>query len=217
MNSLRILLIEDNLADTELTVRELRRGGLDFDWRRVETEADVRRECAEFEPAVVLSDFAMPRFDGLSALRIVRELRADVPFIFVSGTIGEETAIQSLRSGANDYILKSNLSRLPTAVKRALRDAAEGAMRLETEEALRLRDRAVEASVNPVLIVSATDPQMPIVYVNHAFEQVTGYSRDEMMGQNCRLLQGTDRNQPEIEKIRRAIADKTDGLSLIHI
>ena len=133
----------------------------------------------------------------------------------MSGTIGEETAIQSLRSGANDYILKSNLSRLPTAVQRALKDAAEGAQRLETEEALRLRDRAVEASVNPVLIVSATDPAMPIVYVNHAFEQVTGYSRDEMIGQNCRLLQGTDRNQPELDKIRRAIAEQTDGRALL--
>ena len=77
-NALRILLIEDNLADTEMTVREMKRGGLAFDWRRVETEADLRRECAEFEPTVVLSDFAMPQFDGLSALRIVRELRPEV-------------------------------------------------------------------------------------------------------------------------------------------
>jgi len=214
-NPLRILLIEDSLEDTELTVRELKRGGLEFDWRRVDTELALARACSEFEPTMVLSDYAMPGFDGLSALRLVRELRPEVPFIFVSGTIGEETAIQSLRSGANDYILKSNLSRLPTAVKRALRDAAEGAQRLETEEALRLRDRAVEASVNPVLIVSATDPAMPIVYVNHAFEQVTGYSRDEMLGQNCRLLQGTDRNQPELEKIRRAIAEQTDGRALL--
>jgi len=212
---LRILLIEDSLEDTELTVRELKRGGLEFDWRRVDTELALARACSEFEPTMVLSDYAMPGFDGLSALRLVRELRPEVPFIFVSGTIGEETAIQSLRSGANDYILKSNLSRLPTAVKRALRDAAEGAQRLETEEALRLRDRAVEASVNPVLIVSATDPAMPIVYVNHAFEQVTGYSRDEMLGQNCRLLQGTDRNQPELEKIRRAIAEQKDGRALL--
>src|SRR4029450_8129734 len=157
MDILRILLIEDNLADTEMSVREMKRGGLDFDWRRVETEADLRRACAEFEPTVVLSDFAMPQFDGLSAVRIVRELRPDLPFIFVSGTIGEETAIQSLRSGANDYILKSNLSRLPTAVKRALRDAEEGALKLETEEALRLRDRAVEASVNPGRMAGGPD------------------------------------------------------------
>ena len=128
MSPLRILLIEDSLEDTELTVRELKRGGLDFAWRRVDTEVEWRSECAAFTPTIVLSDFAMPRFDGLSALRIVRELRPEVPFIFVSGTIGEETAIQSLRSGANDYILKSNLSRLPTAVKRALKDAAEGVL-----------------------------------------------------------------------------------------
>ena len=212
---LRILLVEDNLADTELTVRELKRGGLAFDWRRVDTAADSRPRMHEFAPSIVLSDFAMPHFDGLSALELVRRLRPDVPFIFVSGTIGEETAIQSLRSGANDYILKSNLSRLPTAVRRALKDAAEDAERLETEEALRLRDRAVEASVNPVLIVSATDPEMPIVYVNRAFEEVTGYGRDEVIGRNCRLLQGSDPYQPELDKIRRAIAEQPDGRALL--
>src|SRR6185436_19821849 len=83
--------------------------------------------------------------------------------------------------------------------------------RLQTEEALRLRDRAVEASVNPVLIVSASDPAMPLVYVNRAFERVTGYSRQEVIGRNCRLLQGNDRDQPELDKIRRAIAEKSDG------
>ena len=69
MDAQRILLIEDNLADTEMSVREMKRGGLAFDWRRVETEPDLRRACEEFEPTVVLSDFAMPQFDGLSALR----------------------------------------------------------------------------------------------------------------------------------------------------
>ena len=91
-------LVEDNLADTELTVRELQRGGLTFEWHRVDTATELTRECNEFAPSIVLSDFAMPRFDGLSALEIVRRIRPDVPFIFVSGTIGEETAIQSLRS-----------------------------------------------------------------------------------------------------------------------
>ena len=210
MESHRILLIEDNVADTELTVREMKRGGLEFEWRRVETEADVRRRVRGVR--------ARPSSSPTLRCRCLTDCRRcgscascepEVPFIFVSGTIGEETAIESLRSGANDYILKSNLSRLPTAVKRALRDAAEDALKLETEEALRLRDRAVEASVNPVLIVSATDPQMPIVYVNQAFERVTGYSRDEMIGRNCRLLQGNDRHQPELDKIRRAIAEQT--------
>ena len=212
---LKMLMIEDVPSDAEITLRELKRSGMEFVTRRVETEVELRRECIEFAPDIVVSDFALPQFDGLSALRIVRQLRPDLPFIFVSGTIGEETAIESLRSGANDYVLKTNLPRLPSAVRRALQDADERAKRLETEEALRLRDRAVEASVNPVLIVSATDPNMPLVYVNRAFEHVTGYSRDEVIGGNCRFLQSGDRDQPELDKIRRAISEQCDGQAVL--
>jgi diguanylate cyclase (GGDEF)-like protein/PAS domain S-box-containing protein len=212
---LKLLMVEDAASDAELTLRELQRSGMEVSFRRVETEADLRRECIEFAPDIVLSDFAMPHFDGMSALRIVRQMRPELPFIFVSGTIGEETAIESLRSGANDYVLKTNLPRLPTAIRRALQDASARVKRLETEEALRLRDRAVEASVNPVLIVSATDPDMPLVYVNRAFEQVTGYSRDEVIGANCRVLQGEDRDQPELDKIRRAISEQCDGQAVL--
>ena len=87
--------------------------------------------------------------------------------------------------------------------------------RFETEEALRLRDRAVEASVDPVLIVSAIHPEMPLIYVNAAFERITGYRREEVIGRNCRLLQGSDRDQPELDKIRRAIAEQRDGQALL--
>ena len=212
---LKMLMVEDMPADAEMTLRELARSGMEFVVRRVETEAELRRECVEFEPDIVVSDFALPKFDGLSALRVVRELRPDLPFIFLSGTIGEETAIESLRSGANDYVLKTNLARLPMAVRRALHDVDQRTRRLETEEALRLRDRAVEASVNPVVIVSAIDPNMPLVYVNRAFEQVTGYSRAEVIGGNCRFLQGEDREQPELDKIRRAIAEQRDGHAVL--
>ena len=215
MGALKILMVEDVSSDAEITLRELKRAGLEFEHRLVETEAELMRECIEFAPDIVLSDFAMPHFDGLSALGIVRRMRPDLPFIFVSGTIGEETAIESLRGGANDYVLKTNLPRLPTAVRRALKDAAERVVLRETEEALRLRDRAVEASVNAVMIVSATDPDMPLVYVNRAFEQVTGYSRSEAIGRNCRFLQGADRDQPELDKIRRAIAEQHDAQALL--
>jgi len=340
MMPLRIVMVEDVESDAEITFRELKRGGLSVDFRRVETEAELVRECGEFRPDVVLSDFALPKFDGLSALAVVRQMDPDVPFIFVSGTIGEETAVKSLRSGATDYVLKTNLSRLASAVQRAVQEsreraalraaeaqvqrserifrsfmenlpglafikdaegrftfvnpaaewvlgrphdqilgariedllkgpAAEAAFstdsevlgsnaavhsiqtlptpaglrhwmmvkfplrqeggggaalggiamdlteRLETEQALRLRDRAVEASVDPVLIVSATDPEMPLLYVNAAFERITGYGRDEVIGRNCRLLQGNDRDQPELDKIRRALAEKRDGQALL--
>jgi len=215
MTPLKILMIEDVESDAEITLRELKRSGLQFEHRRVETEADLARECDAFAPDIILSDFALPQFDGLSALSIVRRMQPDIPFIFVSGTIGEETAIESLRGGATDYVLKTNLSRLPSAVRRALHEAAERVTLRGTEEALRLRDRAVEASVNPVMIVSATDPDMALVYVNHAFEQVTGYARDEAIGRNCRYLQGKDRDQPELDKIRLAIAEQRDGQALL--
>ena len=122
MAPLKIVMVEDVESDAEITLRELKRGGLRVEFRRVETEMELVRECDEFDPDVVLSDFALPNFDGLSALSVVRQLKPDVPFIFVSGTIGEETAVKSLRSGATDYVLKTNLSRLAAAVQRAVQE-----------------------------------------------------------------------------------------------
>jgi len=92
--------------------------------RRVEREDDLRRELGEFRPDVILSDFNMPQFDGMRALAISREAAPDTPFIFVSGTLGEEYAIRALRNGASDYVLKTNLVRLPPAVERAVAEAA---------------------------------------------------------------------------------------------
>lgn len=119
----RILLVEDVASEAELTVRELRKAGLPFIWRRVQTEVGLRRALREFEPTLILSDFTLPQFDGLRALDIAHQTAPDTPFIFVSGSIGEERAIDALQKGASDYVLKSNLTRLVPAVTRALRNA----------------------------------------------------------------------------------------------
>ena len=121
---IKILVVEDNPADAELEVRELRRAGLRVEPRLVDTESGLRRELEAFAPQVILSDFSMPRFDGMSALAVAKEIDPDLPFIFVSGTLGEDYAIRALRNGATDYVLKTNLVRLPAAVERALKDAA---------------------------------------------------------------------------------------------
>src|SRR5882672_9287181 len=113
---LRILFVEDVEADAVLAARELKRSGMTIESRRVEREDDLRRELGEFQPDVILSDFNMPQFDGMRALAISREAAPDTPFIFVSGTLGEEYAIRALRNGASDYVLKTNLVRLPPAV-----------------------------------------------------------------------------------------------------
>jgi diguanylate cyclase (GGDEF)-like protein len=119
----RFVLVEDVEHEAELVIRQLQRAGLRFDWRRVQTEAALRDSLADFPPDIVLSDFNLPQFDGLSALRIAREVIPATPFIFVSGTIGEERAINALHAGAADYVLKDNLLRLAPAVMRALADA----------------------------------------------------------------------------------------------
>lgn len=134
--SLNILLVEDSQADAGLALHELQRGGLQCESVRVATEAAFRSELARFKPHVILSDFSMPGFDGLRALGLARELAADVPFIFVSGTIGEENAIRALQNGATDYVLKNNLLRLPSAVERALREAETRIARRRAEERL---------------------------------------------------------------------------------
>jgi diguanylate cyclase (GGDEF)-like protein len=122
---IRILMVEDSAADAELEVRELKRAGLRIDYRLTDTEAGCRQEIERFKPEVILSDFAMPHFDGMSALAAARELCPDTPFIFVSGTLGEDYAIRALKNGATDYVLKTNLVRLPPAIERALSEAAQ--------------------------------------------------------------------------------------------
>src|SRR5436309_1390967 len=136
-NDLRILLLEDNLLDAELIEHALHSGGVVFTARRVEKRADFLRELEKSPPDVILSDYALPSFDGLTALAIAREKCPDVPFIFVTGTMGEEVAIETLKNGATDYVLKTRLSRLVPSVHRALREAQERAERRRTVEQLR--------------------------------------------------------------------------------
>jgi diguanylate cyclase (GGDEF)-like protein len=124
-NQLRLLFVEDSENDVELALGALRRDGLEALWQRVDSEVAMRQALATFMPEAILSDFSMPHFDGLSALRLAREMAPDLPFIFLSGTIGEERAIEAIRLGAIDYVLKDNMRRLGTSIKRALDEALE--------------------------------------------------------------------------------------------
>jgi signal transduction histidine kinase len=134
---LHILMLEDDSADAELTTFALRKGGLTFSLARVESEKDYVRQLEERPPALILSDYSLPGFDGHAALRIARDKCPQTPFIFVTGTMGEEVAIDTLKSGATDYVLKTRLSRLIPAVNRALQEADERAKHQRAEEQLR--------------------------------------------------------------------------------
>src|ERR1700733_4163198 len=139
---IRILAVEDVEEDLTLAERALKRTGLACTVERVETADDFRRGL-ESDPDLILCDFKLPQFDGLAALGIAAAHAPDIPFIFFSGAIGEERAIEALKSGATDYVLKSNPARLVPAVSRALKDRAERRIARQTER--RFRD-LVEAS-----------------------------------------------------------------------
>src|SRR5215212_903555 len=136
-NDLRILMLEDRPEDAILVKEELRKGGLRFSFARVETKKDFLAQITQHTPDLILSDHGLPSFDGFSALHLAKERCPDVPFVFVTGALGEEFAIRTFESGATDYVLKHHLSDLVPAVQRALRLADETRRHRNYDEQLR--------------------------------------------------------------------------------
>ncbi|HXI51721.1 MAG TPA: response regulator, partial [Candidatus Saccharimonadales bacterium] len=134
---LDILIIEDVLQDAELIEEELRQTGLAFRARRTENRPGFLAELDRNPPDIILSDFTLPEFDAFEALQLLRRLHLDIPFILVTGTRSEEVAVECIREGADDYILKASLRRLPTSISNALKKKATEQARLEAESALR--------------------------------------------------------------------------------
>src|SRR5262245_38435024 len=134
---LRILHLEDNPRDAELIQAILEAEGVSCEVTRVDTEADFSASVEDGGFDVILTDYTLPSFDGLSALKLALEKCPNVPFIFVSATLGEEVAIEALKLGATDYVLKDRLSRIASSVQRALREAEERNQRKRAEDELR--------------------------------------------------------------------------------
>ena len=151
---LRVLLLEDAPSDAELEASMLKRAGIACVSRVVSSERDLLRELDRFDPDLVLSDFSLPGFDGMSALKLVRERRPDIPYIFVSGTMGEERAIDALRQGATDYVLKTNLARLAPAVTRAVREVEQASerQRQDQKNARLNRVRSVQSGISACIV-----------------------------------------------------------------
>lgn len=175
-SKLRALFVEDSETDVELILLELKREGFEVQWERVDSETCLKLKLDSGEFDIVLSDYSMPGFDGSTALKMVREFVPDVPFIFVSGTIGEERAIESIWQGATDYVLKGNLRRLGTAVRRALVEVEERRHARVTEEARSRLAAIMEATSDYVAIY---DPALRVTYVNAAGRRLLGLREEE--------------------------------------
>jgi len=175
------LIIEDEAHDATLIEHTLKEGGFDFCARRVETEPEFLLELKAFQPSVILSDHGLPAFDGFSALSLAQKNAPDVPFIFVTGSLGEEMTINALKSGATDFVLKHRLSSLPPAVHRALRQAEFRVQRRRAEEALLSSEERYRSLVElspDALLVQIEDR---LVFVNSAAVKLFGAASPEQL------------------------------------
>ena len=178
-SDLRILSVEDSDIDAELCVRELTRAGLRFVTDRVWTRDSFEAALGTFRPDLILCDFSLPgAFDGLTALDIVRGRSSELPFIFVSGTIGEDRAVEAMRRGATDYVLKDRMERLAPVVKRALLEARERLALRDAQHSLReseQRFRQLAENIHDAFfLIDADDGR--VLYVSPAYEQIWGES-----------------------------------------
>lgn len=178
---LRLLLVEDSEDDAELVCLELAKADFDLDWRRVDTEHDFVTALAE-PWDVIISDFRMPNFNGLRAFELYQEKGIDTPFIFVSGALGEERAVEAMRIGARDYLLKGDLARLNVAVQRELGEARNRSAQRQAEETARRDQRrlaaAVEASGAGIFEYSV--PVGPDTHFSERWAEILGYTVDEL-------------------------------------
>lgn len=172
---LKALIVEDKEADAKLLVRALKKGGFEPLVERVDTPEAMRDALERVQWDVVLSDWAMPRFDAPSAFALLSERRLDIPFIIVSGTVGEDTAVEALKAGANDFLIKSKLSRLVPAIERELRESAN---RRERKQAQLLLS-AVFANARDAMLI--TDNQMRFVDGNPAAMVLLGADRERLL------------------------------------
>jgi two-component system cell cycle sensor histidine kinase/response regulator CckA len=178
---LRILLLEDNPTDAELTLLRLAAEKIACDPLRIETQTDFITALEQNSFDLILSDNALPSFDGLSALAIAREKCPDTPFIFVSGTIGEELAIETLKSGATDYVLKQRLSRLGPSIRRAISEFDERVARERAESAWREADALFRSVFQSTAVgIAVLDREQRIIKTNDALQQMFHYSEDQL-------------------------------------
>jgi PAS domain S-box-containing protein len=181
---LEVLFVEDNPADAELLMRELRRADFDLRWKRVETEEDY---LANLHPGLdlIFSDFEMPEFSGLRALELLQERGHEIPFIIVSSTIGEDTAVAALTNGATDYLLKDRTARLTVAVNRALRENRERNERREAEMQIAQQAAFLDKARDAII---ARDLEGKILFWNEGAERIYGWPREEALGRNIAVL-----------------------------
>ncbi|MBI4420917.1 MAG: PAS domain S-box protein [Gemmatimonadetes bacterium] len=182
MSALRVLMLEDSPADAELVTNELRRAGVEHTCARVASRTALLESLASFQPDVILADHNLPQFTALDALRVLRERGVDLPVILVSGSQSDEVAVEYVRQGIDDYVLKENLTRLPSALSNALRKHQAERERADMET----RNRIVSELASDFAYAQRVEPDGTLVleWVTDAFTRITGYSLADLNGRD---------------------------------
>ena len=183
MRGLRVLVVEDSEDDTHLLVRQLVRGGYDASAVRVETAAEMSRVLDEHSWDLVIADYSLPRFSAFAALDLLRQKDLDIPFIILSGTIAEGTAVETMRAGAHDYIMKGNPARLLPAIERELREAEVRANRRRAEQAIRDNERRFRSLIEHASdITTVVGQDGTILYESPSIERLLGHVPGDLIG-----------------------------------
>lgn len=201
---LRVLIVEDSEFDVLLLMNLLRKGGYDPYYQRVDTKEAMRKALRDQTWDLVISDYRMPTFSMIEALDIVHESGLDLPFLIVSGEIGEEIAVAAMRAGAHDYLIKNNLTRLVPAITRELQQASNRSARHQAERALReseLRYRLLWETCTDAVILMDMDCR--IQFANPAVVEVFGYPQEEIVGKQLTDLLAEEAKQKFTERIQR--------------
>jgi PAS domain S-box-containing protein len=200
--ALHLLILEDEPLDAELIIVTLEDAGFSCQWERVETQEAFLEHLDNLVYDLILADYHLPAFDGLTALKLFKKRQINIPFIIVSGALGEERAIESLKAGATDYVLKQRLERLGSVVQRALREKEEQRQRQQMEDELHKLSQVVKQSPSSITI---TNTDGIIEYVNPKFTEITGYTLAEAIGKNPRIFKGDHTTAEEYEQMWQKI------------
>jgi PAS domain S-box-containing protein len=212
MNLLKILFVEDMTSDVDLAVLELRKEKIKFEYATVCTRIDLIKALKDFRPDLIISDYMMPAFNGLEALKEVKSFNPDIPFILFTGSINEETAVECIKEGAQDYVIKEHMTRLPFAVKEALEQVsinkekrASELLLIENEEKLQSIFSAAPVGIG--LLVNGI-----LIEVNDFFCSLIGYIRKELIGKSFEILYpSTEEFIKTREEIYSQISEKGIG------
>jgi PAS domain S-box-containing protein/putative nucleotidyltransferase with HDIG domain len=203
---LRVLLIEDSEDDSQLLLRELQRLDYEVEFERIETATAMQSALAQRTWDLILSDYTLPAFNAPQALKVLKASGLDVPFIIISGTIGEDTAVAALKAGANDFVIKGKYARLGPAIERELREVESRRERKRAEEQIKYHARLLR-HINDAVI--ATDDQFRITAWNRAAERIYGWTATEVMGRSVVEILQAGLSEDLQVKARELLSEKS--------